>query len=93
MNKTELINSLTEETALPKRDVVRMLDTLARIVGRTLKKGDKVQWSGFGTFTISRRPPRIGINPITREKIQLPATLVMKFRPGKNFKEDIRSAR
>ena len=59
-----------------------MLDALTRIVERTLKKGDKLQWSGFGTFNVSRRPERIGINPATKERIKLPATVVAKFKPG-----------
>jgi DNA-binding protein HU-beta len=93
MNKTELINSLSEETTFSKKDVSRILDALTRIVERTLRKGDKLQWSGFGTFTISRRPSRKGINPATKEPINLPETIAPKFKPGKNFKESIRSIR
>lgn len=91
MNKTELITSLSEETTFSKKDVTRLLDALTRIVERTLKRGDKVQWSGFGTFNVSRRPERIGINPATKERIKLPATVVAKFKPGKNLKELVRS--
>ncbi len=91
MNKTELINSLAEETTFSKKDVIRFLDTLTRIVERTLKKGEKVQWSGFGTFNVSRRPSRIGINPATKQRIQLPETVVAKFKPGKNLKELVRA--
>ncbi|KKR96445.1 MAG: DNA-binding protein HU [candidate division TM6 bacterium GW2011_GWE2_41_16] len=90
MNKTELIQSLSEETALGKKEVIRILDTLTRTVIRTLKKGDKLQWSGFGTFTLSRRPPRQGINPATKERIQLPETHVPKFKAGKTLKNQIR---
>lgn len=93
MNKTELINSLSEETTFSKKDVTRLLDALTRIVERTLKKGDKLQWSGFGTFNVSRRPERLGINPATKERIKLPATVVAKFKPGKNLKGLIRSGR
>ena len=91
MNKTELINSLAEETTFSKKDVMRLLDALTRIVERTLKQGDKVQWSGFGTFNVSRREERIGINPATKERIKLPATVVAKFKPGKNLKELVKS--
>lgn len=93
MNKTDLINCLSEETTFSKRDVTRILDALTTIVERTLKKGDKLQWSGFGTFAISRRPARMGINPSTKERIQLPETLMPKFKAGKNLKEIIRSVR
>jgi DNA-binding protein HU-beta len=93
MNKTELINSLSEETTFSKKDVARVLEALTRIVERTLRKGDKLQWSGFGTFAISRRPSRKGINPATKERIDLPESVVPKFKAGKNFKESIRSIR
>jgi len=93
MNKTELINSLSEETTCSKRDVARILDAFARIVGRILKTGDKIQLSGFGTFAAARRPARAGINPSTKERIQLPSIVVAKFKPGKNLKEIMRSIR
>ncbi len=92
MNKTELINSLSEETTISKKDVARILETFTRIVERTLVSGDKVQWSGFGTFNVSRRSARMGINPATKERIKLPATAVAKFRPGKSLKETVRGA-
>jgi DNA-binding protein HU-beta len=91
MNKTELVNSLSEETTFSKRDVTRVLEALIRILERTLKKGGKVQWSGFGTFSVSRRPARMGVNPSTKERIELPETNVPKFKPGKNLKELVRS--
>jgi DNA-binding protein HU-beta len=91
MNKTELIDALSKETMYSKTDVVRVVDALARIVRRTLKNGDKLQWSGFGTFVISRRPARKGINPATKERIDLPEAFVPKFKAGKQFKEEVRS--
>lgn len=91
MNKTDLINALIEETTLNKKDVVKVLETLTRIVERTLKKGDKVQWSKFGTFEVSRRPARIGVNPATKEKINLPESVVTKFRPSKHMKDVMRA--
>lgn len=92
MNKTELINALSEETTFSKKDVIRLLDALTRIIERTLKKGEKLQWSGLGTFNVSRRPERMGINPATKERIKLPETVVAKFKPGKNLKELVRSS-
>jgi DNA-binding protein HU-beta len=92
MNKTELINSLSEETTFSKKDVVRFLDTLTRIFERTLGRGDKVQWAGFGTFSVARRQARTGVNPSTKERMQLPATVVAKFKPAKNLKTVVKSA-
>lgn len=91
MNKSELINSLSEETTFSKKDVARVLESFARIVQRTLKRGDKVQWAGFGTFLVSRRPARKGINPATKERINLPAINVPRFKPGKNLREVVRT--
>ena len=91
MNKTELINSLSEETAFSKKDVTRVIESLIRIVERTLKKGDKVALTGFGTFTLSRRPARKGINPATKACIDIPAVRVPKFKAGKQLREVVRS--
>jgi DNA-binding protein HU-beta len=93
MNKTELINSLSEETMFSKRDITRVLDSLVRIMVRELKKGNRLQWSGFGTFSVSKRPARLGINPVTKQRINLPETKVPKFKPGKQLKELIRAIR
>ncbi len=90
MNKSELVNSLSEETTFSKKDVIRMLDCLARVVQRALKKGDKVQWAGFGTWSVSRRSARKGINPATKVRMDLPAVNVPRFKAGKNLKESCR---
>jgi DNA-binding protein HU-beta len=90
MNKSDLINALSEETAFSKADVARILDTLVRVVERSLANGEKVQWSGFGTFNVSKRPARKGINPSTKERIFLPETIVPKFKPAKNLRDQVR---
>ena len=92
MNKSELINALSEETNFSKKDVSKVLASFTRIIERTLKKGGKVSLTGFGTYWISKRPARIGINPATKEKINLPPIAVPRFKPGKHLKEQIRSA-
>lgn len=91
MNKTELINCLSEETTFSKKDVTRVLESFTRIIERTLKKGEKISLTGFGTFSISRRPARKGINPATKERINIPAISVPKFKPGKNLRDLVRS--
>lgn len=93
MNKSELINELSEETTFSKKDVTRVVDSLTRIIGRTLKKGEKVSLTGFGSFWISRRPARKGINPATKERIDLPAVSVPRFKPGKNLREVVKAVR
>lgn len=93
MNKSELINSLSEETAFSKKDVARVLDATTRIIERTLKKGEKVSITGFGSWSVSRRPARKGINPSTKERIDLPAVHVARFKAGKNLRELVRSVK
>jgi len=93
MNKSELINSLSEETTFSKRDVARVLETCTRIIERNLKNGGKVAITGLGSFTVSRRPARKGINPATKERIDLPEIFVPKFKPGKNLRETVRSVK
>ena len=90
MNKSELIEAISEETTFSKKDVTRMLTSLTRIVERTLKKGNKVSLTGFGTYWISRRPARIGINPATKQRINLPAVSVPRFKPGKHLREQVK---
>lgn len=93
MNKSELINELCEETTFTKKDVTRVIDSLTRIIGRTLKKGEKVSMTGFGSFWISRRPARKGINPATKERIDLPEVSVPRFKPGKGLREIVKTVR
>jgi DNA-binding protein HU-beta len=91
MNKSELIDSLSEETAFSKEDVSRVLDSLTRIIERSLKKGEKVSITGFGCFWLSRRPARKGINPATKQRIDLPPVSVPRFKAGKNLRETVRA--
>lgn len=93
MNKSELIEAISEETTFSKKDIARILVSLTRIVERTLKKGSKVSITGFGSYWLSRRPARIGINPATKERIKLPAVSVPRFKAGKHFRETVRAVR
>lgn len=93
MNKSELINELSEETTFSKKDIARVIDSFTRIVGRTLKKGGKVSIAGFGSFWLSHRPERRGVNPATKERIELPAVNVPRFKPGKNLREVVKKVK
>lgn len=92
MNKSELITALSEETSFSKKDVSRVLGAITTIIERKLKEGDKVSITGFGTWWLSQRPARLGINPATKERITLPAVKIPRFKPGKHLKENIRNA-
>ena len=91
MNRSELIAALSEETTFSKKDITRVLDSLIRIVERKLKKGEKVSITGFGSFWVSKRSARKGINPVTKESIDLPELTVPRFKAGKNLREVVRS--
>lgn len=90
MNKSELTNELSEETTLNKKVVIRVIDSLTRIIVRTLKSGQKVSITGFGCFQLSHRPKRKGINPATGEVIELSEVYVPRFKAGKNFRESVK---
>lgn len=81
MNKTDLINAIAA-AGLSKADSKKALDAVTAAIAGALKGGDKVALLGFGTFSVSERPAREGINPSTKEKIHIPAKKVVKFKAG-----------
>lgn len=82
MNKAELINAIAEESGLSKADSKKAIDAFVSTVIKTLKEGDKIALVGFGTFAVSERGERTGINPATKESITIPAKKIAKFKPG-----------
>lgn len=82
MNKTELINKIAESAGISKADAKKALEAAVDTIKQALIAGDKIQLIGFGTFAVSERPAREGINPATKEKIQIPAKKVAKFKAG-----------
>lgn len=82
MNKTDLVNAIAAEAQLSKADAKKALDATLNAISGALKAGDKVALIGFGTFAVNERPARTGINPATKEKIQIAAKKVIKFKAG-----------
>lgn len=82
MNKAELISAMAAESGLSKTDAKKALDAFISTVTNTLKSGDKISLVGFGTFAVSERAARTGINPSTKKAITIPAKKVAKFKPG-----------
>ena len=89
MNKTELIAAISANTELTKKDTEKALKAFIDVVGNELSKGEKVQLAGFGTFEVVERAAREGINPRTKETIQIPASKAPKFKPMKSLKEKV----
>ena len=82
MNKAELINAIAAESGLSKADSKKALEAFVSSVTNALKDGGKVALVGFGTFSVSERAARTGINPSTKKAITIPAKKVAKFKPG-----------
>lgn len=82
MNKTELVAKIAEAAGLSKADAKKALDATVDAVKEALVAGDKVQLVGFGTFAVTERPARSGMNLHTGEKITIAAKKVAKFKAG-----------
>ena len=87
MNKTELVAAISEKTELTKKDSEKALKALIDVVAEELKKGEKVQLVGFGTFEVSERAARTGKNPQTGAEIKIAACKAPKFKAGKALKD------
>ena len=87
MNKTELVAAIAANAELSKKDSEKALKAFIDVVTEELKKGEKVQLVGFGTFEVSERPAREGINPQTKETITIAASKNPKFKAGKALKD------
>ncbi|AIQ69820.1 MULTISPECIES: HU family DNA-binding protein [Paenibacillus] len=90
MNKSDLINVVTEATELPKKDATKAVDAVFEAITGALQNGDKVQLVGFGNFEVRERSARKGRNPQTGEEIEIPSSKVPAFKPGKALKDGIK---
>ena len=89
MNKTELKKKIATGSELSKADAKKALDATVAAIKDALVAGDKISLVGFGTFSVNERPAREGINPATKEKIQIAAKKVIKFKPGTELNDAI----
>ena len=89
MNKTELVAAMAEKAELSKKDAEKALKAFTETVAEELKKGEKIQLVGFGTFETSQRAARTGKNPQTGKAIKIPASTAPKFKAGKGLKDSV----
>ena len=89
MNKTELVAAMAEAAEISKKDAEKALKAFTDVVADELKKGEKVQLVGFGTFEVSERAAREGINPQTGQTMKIDACKAPKFKAGKALKDAI----
>jgi len=92
MNKTELIAAIAAKTELTKKDSENALNATVEAVTEALKKGDKVQLIGFGSFETKKRAARAGRNPKTKEPIKIAACTYPVFKAGKALKDGVAKA-
>ena len=89
MNKTELVAAIAERTELTKKDADQALKAFIDVVGDELSKGEKIQLAGFGTFEVTERAARDGINPLTKQPMKIAASKAPKFKAMKSLKEKV----
>ncbi|SDB25000.1 HU family DNA-binding protein [Eubacterium oxidoreducens] len=89
MNKTELVAAIADKTELSKKDVEATVKAFTEVVTEELKKDNKIQLVGFGTFEVSKRAARTGRNPQTKQEIKIPASKAPKFKAGKALKDAV----
>ncbi|MBQ6728275.1 MAG: HU family DNA-binding protein [Clostridia bacterium] len=87
MNKNELVRAIANNAGITLKDAGVALDSVVAAITEGLKKGEKVQISGFGTFEIKAKPAREGVNPKTGEKIKIAASKIPAFKFGKAYKD------
>ena len=89
MNKTELVAAMADQAGLSKKDAEKALKAFTDVVAEELKKGEKIQLVGFGTFEVSERAARTGRNPQTGAEMTIAASKAPKFKAGKALKDSL----
>jgi DNA-binding protein HU-beta len=89
MNKGDFVAAVSEASELSKADAARSVDAMIDVISKALKKGDTVTLVGFGTFSVRKRAARQGLNPQTREPIQIKASKNPAFKAGKALKDAV----
>ena len=89
MNKTELVALVAEKAGLTKADSAKAVDAVLEAVSETLASKEEVRIAGFGTFSVAHRKATTGRNPRTGEELQIPASNLPKFKPGKTLKDTV----
>ena len=89
MNKTELVAAIAENAEISKKDAEKAVQAFVEVITEELKKGEKVQLVGFGTFEVTSRAAREGRNPQTGNTMKIAACKAPKFKAGKALKDAV----
>ena len=90
MNKAELVAAVAESAEISKKDAEKALKAFTDVVAGELKKGEKIQIVGFGTFEVSERAARTGRNPQSGKTMEIPASKAPKFKAGALLKKAVK---
>jgi DNA-binding protein HU-beta len=90
VTKAEFVDKLAAKSGLTKKDAASVADAFIEVITESLKKGEDVQFTGFGKFHVQKRDAREGINPQTKAKIKIPASKVPKFSAGVALKNAVK---
>jgi DNA-binding protein HU-beta len=90
VTKADFVDKLAAKSGLTKKDAAAVVDAFVDVVTESLKKGEEVQFTGFGKFYVQKRDARQGINPQTKAKIKIAATKVPKFSAGMALKNAVK---
>ncbi len=90
MNKLDLVNAVSEACNLSKKDADSAVSAIVSEISKALENGEEVKLSGFGTFLVKERKERVGTVPGTNEKITIPATKTVGFKPSKTLKDSVK---
>lgn len=90
MNKNELIASVAEKAEISKKDADAAVKAVTEVITEALAQGDKISLVGFGTFSVRERAARSGINPLTKEKMEIAAAKVPAFKAGSALKDAVK---
>ena len=89
VSKAELVSAVADQVDMTKKDVKSVVDAMLESITEHLDRNNKVQLTGFGTFEVRQRKPRVGVKPGTTERIQIPASKYPAFKPGKSLKDSV----
>ena len=90
MTKTDLISMVADKAGLTKVDSGKALDSLVEVITSALARGEKVTWTGFGTFEVRSRAARMGRNPQTGAPLHIPEGKTPAFKAGKSLKDEVK---
>jgi DNA-binding protein HU-beta len=91
VTKSEFVDQVASESGLSKGDASKAVEAFLGVVEGTLKRGGEISFTGFGKFSVADRGARQGVNPQTKERIQIPATRVPRFSAGSALKKAVKN--